>query len=145
LSLRITIVGAGAIGGWIAARLAVGGERVSVFARGDTLRLIRAEGIVLQENGEEAAANVDAAEHAGNLGEQDLVIIAVKAPALEAVAEEAQPLIGRSTMILPMLNGVPWWFVPGEPLRSVDPSGAIAAAMPADQVIGCVVHASCSR
>ena len=73
------------------------------------------------------------------------MIIAVKAPALPALASELRPLIGPETIIVPMLNGVPWWFVEGEPLRSVDPDGAIAAALPFNRIIGCVVHASCSR
>jgi 2-dehydropantoate 2-reductase len=142
---KITVVGAGAIGGWIAARLAIAGERVSVLARGDTLGLVRAEGLRLDEQGEEFVANVDAADNCQALGEQDVVIIAVKAPALPALASELKPLIGAETIVVPMLNGVPWWFVDGEPLAAVDPGGSIAAAIPFDQVIGCVVHASSSR
>jgi 2-dehydropantoate 2-reductase len=79
------------------------------------------------------------------LGRQDLVFIAVKAPALPSLASELRPLIGSQTMIVPMLNGVPWWFVEGMQLKSVDPDGAVAAALPFDQIIACVVHASCSR
>jgi len=143
--MRIAIVGAGAIGGWIAARLAIAGNDVSVLARGATLQLVRAEGLRLEEAGEEFVANVAAADECTSLGEQDLVIIAVKAPALPALASELKPLIGPNTIILPTLNGVPWWFVGGEPLRSVDPDSGIATALPFEQVIGCVVHASCSR
>jgi 2-dehydropantoate 2-reductase len=73
------------------------------------------------------------------------VLIAVKAPALPALAPKLAPLIGPKTVVVPLLNGVPWWFVDGPPLRSVDPSGSIAAAIPFAQVVGCVVHASCSR
>jgi len=142
---RIGVVGAGAIGGWIAARLALAGGQVSVLARGDTLRLVHAEGLKLSEKGEELIAPVEAADDPGGLGPQDLLIVAVKAPALPGLASRLQPLIDRTTLIIPMLNGVPWWFVPGEPLQSVDPDGSIARAFPLDQVIGCVVHASCSR
>jgi 2-dehydropantoate 2-reductase len=142
---KITVVGAGAIGGWIAARLALAGEQVSVLARGDTLGLVRAEGLRLQEQGEQFVAPVEVAEDCHTLGEQDVVIVAVKAPALPALASEFRPLIGAETMIVPMLNGVPWWFVDGEPLASVDPDGRIAAAIPFEQIIGCVVHASSSR
>ena len=144
-SPKITVVGVGAIGGWIAARLAIAGEQVSALARGDTLGLVRAEGLRLEEQGEEFVANVAAADNCQTLGEQDVVIIAVKAPALPALASELRPLIGAETIVVPMLNGVPWWFVDGEPLASVDPGGSIAAAIPFDQVIGCVVHASSSR
>jgi 2-dehydropantoate 2-reductase len=142
---RIGVVGAGAIGGWIAAKLALAGEQVSVLARGDTLRLLRAEGLKLSENGEESIAPVEGSDDAGSLGPQDLLIVAVKAPALPDLAARLEPLIDGNTLIIPMLNGVPWWFVPGEPLQSVDPDGSIARAFPLDQVIGCVVHASCSR
>jgi 2-dehydropantoate 2-reductase len=143
--MNICVVGAGAIGGWVAARLAIAGEEVSVLARGDTLRLARAEGLRIEEQGEEFVANVAAADDCRSLGERDLVIVAVKAPALPALASELKPLIGPHTIIVPLLNGVPWWFADGEPLRSVDPGGSIAAAIPFDQVVGCVVHASCSR
>ena len=143
--MNICVVGAGAIGGWVAAKLAIAGEAVSVLARGDTLQLARAEGIRLEQNGEEFVGVVTASGDAASLGEQDILIVAVKAPALPALASELKPLIGPETIVVPMLNGVPWWFVDGEPLRSVDPSGAIAAALPLERVVGCVVHASCSR
>lgn len=143
--MNICVVGTGAIGGWVAGRLAIAGENVSALARGDTLRLVRAEGIRLEEAGEEFVAAVTAEETSVALGEQDLLIIAVKAPALPALAPELRPLIGANTIILPMLNGVPWWFLDGQPLRSVDPDGSIAAALPTEQVVGCVVHASCYR
>lgn len=144
-SPKIAVVGAGAIGGWVAAKLAIAGEQVSVLARGDTLSLVRAEGLRLDEQGEEFVASVEAADSAHRLGQQDVVLIAVKAPALPGLASELRPLIGGETMIVPMLNGVPWWFVDGEPPAAVDPDGAISQALPLSQVIGCVVHASCSR
>ena len=143
--MNMCVVGAGAIGGWIAARLAIAGEAVSVLARGETLRLARAEGLRLEENGEEFVAAVSAADDSHSVGPQDVVIVAVKAPALPGLASELRPLIGPETIIVPMLNGVPWWFVEGEPLRSIDPDGSIATALPFEQTVGCVVHASCSR
>jgi 2-dehydropantoate 2-reductase len=143
--MNICVVGAGAIGGWVAAKLAIAGEPVSVLARGETLRLARAEGLQLEENGEEFVVAVSAAGDSRSVGAQDIVIVAVKAPALPALASELKPLIGPDTIVVPMLNGVPWWFVDGEPLRSVDPDGSIAAALPFDRIVGCVVHASCSR
>ena len=143
--MNICVVGTGAIGGWIAAKLAIAGEQVNALARGDTLRLIRAEGLRLEESGEEFVAAIGVEETSTALGKQDLVVIAVKAPALPALASELRPLIGKDTIIVPMLNGVPWWFLEGERLQSVDPEGSIAAALPTEQVIGCVVHASCFR
>ena len=133
--MRIAVVGAGAIGGWVAARLALSGNEVMALAsRGplDTLEVAEA--------GETRTAQFSRFE-----GAADLIVIAVKAPALPSVAAALKLLIGPDTFIVPMLNGVPWWFVDGEPLESVDPGGTIATALRFDQVIGCVVHASCSR
>ena len=142
--VKIGIIGAGAIGGWVAAKLAATGESVSILARGATAQALGA-GLELVEHGSSALIRPRIATSAEELGEQDLLVIAVKAPALAAAAQAAAPSIGPETIILPMLNGVPWWFAGGEPLRSVDPDGAIAAALPVAQVIGCVVHASCRR
>jgi 2-dehydropantoate 2-reductase len=142
---RIAVVGVGAIGGWAAAKLALAGNKVSVIARGATLQALESDGLYLTERNETAAAKVTASADPSALGPQDVVLIAVKAPALADAATAARPLIGQGTLIVPMLNGVPWWFLPGEPLRSIDPDGVIAAALPLQQVIGCVVHASCRR
>jgi 2-dehydropantoate 2-reductase len=94
---------------------------------------------------------VQAANDAAVLGVQDLVIISVKAPALASVAAQVGPLIGPQTVVLTAMNGVPWWFLQGfggpvanGSLQSVDPDGAIARALPAPHIVGCVVHASCS-
>ena len=78
-------------------------------------------------------------------GHADILILATKATALSAAARSAKELVGPNTTIVPMLNGVPWWFVEGMKLESIDPDGAIAKAFPFDQIVGCVVHASCSR
>jgi 2-dehydropantoate 2-reductase len=85
------------------------------------------------------------------MGPQDLLVLALKAPALAAVVPTLSPLIGPHTLVLTAMNGVPWWFthglggaLDGQNLQSVDPGGVLAAALPAAQVVGCVVHASCS-
>jgi 2-dehydropantoate 2-reductase len=140
----IAVVGAGAIGGWVAARLALAGEPVSLLARGATLEAVRGEGVAVTQAGRTESVAVNATADAAELGPQDVVVIAIKAPALAAAAEAARPMIGAETLIVPMLNGVPWWFT-DEPLASVDPGGRIAAALPTAQVVGCVVHAACSR
>ena len=133
--MRTCVVGAGAIGGWVAARLALAGEEVlALTGRGPI------DGLEITEAGE-----TQRAEFARFEGPADLLVIAVKATALGGITESVRPLIGPETIILPMLNGVPWWFVDGEPLASVDPNGRIAAALPPGQIIGCVVHASSSR
>ncbi|MEO7241442.1 MAG: 2-dehydropantoate 2-reductase [Variovorax sp.] len=150
--MKICIYGAGAIGGWIGAHLALGGERLNVVARGKTLAALQQNGLVLLRRDERLRVPVHAVADPEELGAQDLIVVAVKAPALTAVAERIAPLIGPDTMVLVAMNGVPWWFLEGgfggsfagTRLKAVDPEGAIAAAIPAHQVIGGVVHASCS-
>jgi 2-dehydropantoate 2-reductase len=148
---RVAIVGAGAIGGWLGVLLSHTGCIVSALARGDTLAALQRDGLQLHENGRLIGAPVEASSSAAALGVQDLVIVAVKAPALVEVARSIAPLIGRHTVVLTAMNGVPWWFFngfggarAGTRLQSVDPTGAIDRAIPARNVIGGVVHASCS-
>ena len=142
MTSKIAIIGAGAIGGWIAARLAIADARVTLVAQGETLRSIKESGLSLTESGERKTVEVPACRADEVTGTQDLVIVSVKAPALSVAAQAVRPLIGERTVLLPILNGVPWWFT-GDPLHSIDPTGAIAAALPMPQLIGCVVHASC--
>ncbi len=142
--MNICVVGAGAIGGWIAARMALAGNEVSVVARGETLAAIDSQGLLLTDGGETRCVALAAATDPTILGMHDVVIVAVKAPALPQIAPSLEPLIGPGTQIVPMLNGVPWWFT-DDPLWSVDPEVAIADALPIEQVAGCVVHASCFR
>ena len=149
--MKICIYGAGAIGGWIGARLAALGEPVSVVARGATLAALQTHGLRLQQAEGLLQVPVQAADNAATLGVQDLVVVAVKAPALAEVARGIAPLLGPHTIVLTAMNGVPWWFFQGfggayagTSLKAVDASGAIAAAIPARHVVGCVVHASCA-
>ena len=147
----VTIVGAGAIGGLIGAKLAHAGRAdVSALARGDTLAALRRHGFRLRTADGLVQAPTRASDNADELGPQDIVIIAVKAPALTQVARTIAPLLTPHTLVVPAMNGVPWWFCTGlagpaaGPLASVDPGGVIAAAIPFDQVLGCVVHAAAS-
>ena len=149
--MKICIYGAGAIGGWIGARLAALGEPVSVVARGATLAALQTHGLRLQQAEGLLQVPVQAADNAAALGVQDLVVVAVKAPALAEVARDIAPLLGPHTIVLTAMNGVPWWFFQGfggayagTALKAMDASGAIAAAIPARHVVGCVVHASCA-
>ena len=148
---NVCIYGAGAIGGWIGARLALAGCRVSVVARGATLAAVQTHGLRYRHGDQETAAPVQASANPAELGVQDLVVIAVKAPALLEVARQIQPLIGPNTVVLTAMNGVPWWFfqgfggaLQGTQLQAVDATGEIARAIPPASIIGCVVHASCS-
>ncbi len=142
--MRIGIIGAGAIGGWVAARLALAGNPVAVLARGSTLEALKS-GLTILEKGVSEVAHVRASDDPAELGQQEMLIVAVKAPALAEAAMQAGPMIGPDTVILPMLNGVPWWFLGDEQLASVDSDGRIAAALPYDRLVGCVVHAACRR
>lgn len=147
--MKVCIVGAGAIGGFIGTRLAAAGRcEVSVLARGATLAALREHGWRLRQADTLIQKTANASDNATALGVQDLVVIAVKGPALASVAQSIKPLLGAQTIVLPAMNGVPWWFGFGhgalgnEPLESVDPGGRIAAAIDIRHVVGCVVHLS---
>ena len=153
---KICIYGAGAIGGWLGAGLAKAGCTVSVVARGATLEALQTHGLRLQQGGTAISDRitphaVKASANPADLGVQDLVVIAVKAPALLEVARHIAPLIGPETIVLTAMNGVPWWFFQGfggafagTQLTAVDATGEIGKAIPAASIVGCVVHASCS-
>jgi 2-dehydropantoate 2-reductase len=149
--MKVCIYGAGAIGGWLGVKLARTGCEVSVVARGATLAALNERGLRLEQAGESLTVAVRASAKPADLGVQDLIIVAVKAPAMAEVAKGIGPLIGPQTIVLTAMNGVPWWFFEGfggrhagTRLRSVDPDGGIAAAIPARHIVGCIVHASCS-
>ena len=148
---RVCVVGAGAVGTFLGVHLAREGAEVSALARGRTAAALRAHGFRLEQNGAVLTAPVRVAEDTGALGPQDLVVLAVKGPALPALAASVRPLLGPDTVVLTAMNGVPWWFFhglggphDGAPVRAVDPDGGIAAAIPVRHVIGGVVHATCS-
>jgi 2-dehydropantoate 2-reductase len=147
--MKVCIVGAGAIGGWIGTRLAASaGAEISAVARGASLAALTEHGWRLRSGDSVIQAPAHASDDATTLGPQDVVIIAVKAPALPGVVASVVPLLGEQTIVVPFMNGVPWWFGHGtvlgdEPLESIDPGGTISAAIPVDQVLGGVVHAGC--
>ena len=152
--MKIAIYGAGAIGGFLGARLAASGQhQVTAIARGATLEALRRHGWRLHSADPavhlESAVPAIATDDPASAGPQELVVIAVKGPALAAVAAGIAPLLAPGTVVLPAMNGVPWWFCHGLPgpaagasLESVDPGGLVAAAIPLARVVGCVVHAS---
>ncbi|HSV36038.1 MAG TPA: 2-dehydropantoate 2-reductase [Ramlibacter sp.] len=149
--MKVCIYGAGAIGGWLGARLGQAGCEVSVVARGATLAALKQQGLRLEQDGETLSTPVRASDDPADLGVQDLVVVAVKAPAMAEVAKGIAPLLGPDTIVLTAMNGVPWWFFEGfggrhagTRLKSVDADGGIAQAIPGRHIIGCVVHASCS-
>jgi 2-dehydropantoate 2-reductase len=149
---KIAIVGAGSIGGWMGGKISrCAGVQLSVFARGATLEVLQRDGLQLQLKDETIRAKVKASHDAAQLGQQDLVILAVKAPAVRDVAAQIAPLLGEHTMLLSAMNGVPWWFfdgfggaLAGSRLQSIDADGQIASHLKSPRIIGSVVHASCS-
>lgn len=151
--MKVCIVGLGAIGGlfagWLGSRLAAGEVILSALARGATLAAVRAHGLVLETAAGRVQVPLQASDDAHALGVQDLVILAVKGPALPGVAISVAALCGPGTQVMTAMNGVPWWFFDGLDgacarlrLASVDPGGALAAQLPGARVIGCVVHLS---
>ena len=152
--MKVCIYGAGAIGGWIGVHLAQTGHSISVVARGDTLQALQKNGlqcIQTQDPEKILRAQVSASANPADLGPQDLVIVAVKAPSMRDIANNIAPLLAPHTMVMPAMNGVPWWFfdgfggaLQGTRLKTIDPDGQIGRAIPSQHVVGCVVHASCS-
>ena len=152
--MKVALVGAGAIGCWLGARLAHQSQNpitLSVLARGESLQAIQAHGVRLSIAEQTLQAPVHASDKAADLGVQDLVLVALKAPALSEVAAQLTPLMGPHTVVLTAMNGVPWWFLQGQTtasgatrLQTIDPEGVIERAISSNQVLGCVVHASCA-
>ncbi|MCZ2894274.1 2-dehydropantoate 2-reductase [Burkholderia thailandensis] len=148
--VRAAIVGMGAIGGLFAAALARAGWDVSAFARGATLDALRERGLrIVGESGDETSLALRASDDAHALGEQDCVVVALKAQALPALAARIAPLVGPRTTLVAVMNGLPWWFfdgfggpLDGAVLDAIDPGGVTAAALPPARAIGCVVHLS---
>jgi 2-dehydropantoate 2-reductase len=145
--MNITIIGAGAIGGLMAAKLAAAGERVSVVARGEHLRAIRERGLTLKEGAEEAVVRVDATDRIAHSGRPDLVVLAVKAHQLAPIAADVASILSPATMVITAQNGIPWWYFfkhggphEGVRLNSVDPGGVIADHLPIDAIIAGIVY-----
>ena len=145
--MKICIFGAGAIGGYMGAKLAQVGADVSLVARGPHLKAMRENGLRLIEESGETTVNVTASDNAAVLGLQDYVIVTLKAHSVPAVVPHMQPLIGDHTTIVSGVNGVPWWYfhktggdLDGTRLETVDPGNAQWDGFGPDRVMGCVVY-----
>ena len=147
--MKICVVGAGAIGGLLGARLAAAGEDVTLIARGAHLETILARGLEVTMNdgavvhGADIAATSDMKE----CGTQDLVILGVKAHQIAPIAGGISTLLGPDTMVLTTQNGIPWWYfqrhggsLDGTMLDSLDPGGTIADAIAPERIIGCIAY-----
>ena len=148
--MKITIYGAGAIGGYIAALLAQAGEEVSVIARGPHLAAIKTNGLTLEMNGERIVTHPFATDNPADIGEQDFVIVSLKAHSVPNVVDAMQPLLGKNTAVVTAVNGVPWWYFykfdgawENHKIESVDPGGKQWDGIGPERAIGCVVYPAC--
>ena len=147
--MRIAVVGAGAIGGYLGARLSLAGEDVTFIARNRNLQAINANGfrLLLEDGSTEHAADVRAVQACADAGAQDVVLLTVKAHQVGNLLPELRSLFGPQTIVVSMINGIPWWYFhrlagphEGRGLNSVDPGGTIAAHIEPERVIGSVVY-----
>lgn len=147
--MRVTIIGAGAIGGWLAATLVRGGAEVGLVARGAALEELRARGLTLLEGERREVFRFAAAARAQDLPPADAVILAVKTHAFAEVVAAAAPALAHGPLFVTAMNGLPWWFLEGlegplkgQRLESIDPGGKAAAMLAGVRPVGAVVHAS---
>jgi len=147
--MKIAIIGVGAIGGYVGTRLALAGEDVTFIARGANLEALRTRGIRLvnADGTEESVPRIKATDSYAEAGAQDIVVLAMKAHQVEAVTGDVPKLFGSRTIVIPMQNGIPYWYFHGHRgvfagtrIASVDPSGEIYDKIPCERVIGCVVY-----
>ena len=146
--IRVCVVGAGAIGGLVAAKLALAGNDVTVVDMGAHLAAIQAKGLTLEwHDGKVETAKVKAVEKAADAGKQDLVVLAVKAHYLDQVVRDIDALLGPETMVMTVQNGLPWWYFQrlggkydNKKLESLDPTGILTKKIDAARIVGCVVY-----
>ena len=147
--MKICIFGAGAIGGYLAVRLANAGADVSVVARGPHLAAMKANGLRLRIDGAEEVAHVTATDDPAELGPQDYLFVTLKAHSVPPIADRLAPLIGPETCVVTGMNGVPYWYFHGleghdwRVVEAVDPGGAVSRAIPPERALGCVVYPAC--
>jgi len=147
--MKIAVVGAGAIGGYLGAKLSLAGEDVTFIARNKNLAAINANGfrLILEDGSEQHATGVRAVQAMADAGPQDAVLLTLKAHQVRDVLPDLRALFGPDTMVVTMFNGLPWWYFhklagpyEGRQLESVDPGGVIAAHIEPERVIGSVVY-----
>ena len=151
--MKLAVVGAGAIGGYLGAKLALAGEDVTFIARNRNLAAINANGfrLIMADGSEQHAPSARAVQHMADAGPQDVVLLTVKAHQVGDLLPELRSLFhpagGPQTMVVTMINGIPWWYFhrlggefDGRPLDSVDPGGRIAAQIEPERLIGSVVY-----
>lgn len=147
--MKYAIVGAGAIGGYLGAKLSLAGEEVTFIARNKNLQAIHAQGFQLQlpDGSVQHATQVRAVQHMAEAGPQDVVLLTTKAHQVRELLPDLRALFGPDTLVVTMINGIPWWYFQkiggqfeGRSLSSVDPDGALAAAIEPERIIGSIVY-----
>jgi len=147
--MKICVVGAGSIGGYLAVQFSEAGHEVTIIARGAHLAAIRARGLQLRlpDGTNKVARNLHATDAIREAGTHDLVILGVKAHQVEAIVDDLPHLFHDSTVMIPMQNGIPWWYFQrhggeyeGQIVRTADPHGKIAATIDPKRIVGCVVY-----
>lgn len=148
--MKVCVYGVGAIGGHLTGRLAQGGAKVSVVARGDNLAALRANGIAVKTPRGNFTARVEASDDPATLGVQDAVVVAVKAPALPSIAAGLAKLIGPKTSVVFVMNGIPWWYthgnggaLDGQRLARTDPDDALLKTVGIERTVGGVIYGGC--
>ncbi|HJL51623.1 MAG TPA: 2-dehydropantoate 2-reductase, partial [Arenicellales bacterium] len=146
--MKVCVVGAGAIGGYMAVRIAAAGHEVSVVARGPHLAAIKAHGMKLIEGDQETiSADLIATDKINELSSQDLVLMALKAHQIESIVADLTSVMGTETIMVTLQNGIPWWYFQnfsgpyaGRPVRAVDPRGKLFDGIDPDYLIGCIAY-----
>jgi 2-dehydropantoate 2-reductase len=151
MTMNICVYGAGAVGGHIAGRLAAGGAAVSLVARGASLDAIRANGLRVQTRDGELSSRPTVTDRPEELGPQDVVVVAVKAPALPSIAERLGSILHDESRVLFVTNGIPWWYfhthggdLDGTHLRRLDPEQALWKHVGPHRTVGAVAYTACS-
>jgi 2-dehydropantoate 2-reductase len=147
--VKVCIVGAGAIGGVLGAKLAAAGHAVSLVARGEHLAAIRAKGLALKDADGTRTFRLPSAETPRDFGPQDAIFVTLKAYAIGPMLPRLAPLLGPDTAVVTAINGVPWWYFAreggrfdGSTVACLDPDGAMLRALDPKHLVGCVVHAA---
>jgi 2-dehydropantoate 2-reductase len=147
--MRVLVIGAGAVGGWLAATLAKGGAEVALLARGGTLQALRRDGLISIEGDRRQAFPLAASDRAQDLPKPDAVILAVKTYGFAEAVAWGAPAFDHGPLVVTAMNGLPWWFLDGlegplagRRLESIDPGGKAASQLGAARPVAAVVHAS---
>ena len=147
--MRICVVGAGAVGGVIGAWFAKAGHEVSLVARGAHLEAIRRRGLTLISGGKPEVHPLRASSEPADFGAQDTVFVCLKTHSIAAMLPRLKTLVAPDTMVIPAINGLPWWYFykeggrfDGQPVVCLDPAGTLFAALDPRHILGCVVHAA---